>query len=195
MNWLYYELARRCSHLPLDTDSTIDFCYVPLTCAIGFFTIRASVRLPHRSLHREEQKKFVKNCPQSGLNQGPLDHHSNTLLAVLVWHVLARRFLKWAWFYVPLHIWTLVISRINRTWLYKDHKDLGWQLNVNLAQLVEHWHNEPEVLGSILTGGNFDEFFFALPSLKISQIIWQKRVWWKTRSWMCTEAAIVAEFY
>ena len=51
--------------------------------------------------------------------------------------------------------WTLVISRINRAWLYKGHEDSGWQLNVDLAQLVEHGHDDPEVMGSILTRGNF----------------------------------------
>ena len=75
--------------------------------------------------------------------------------------------------------WTLVISRIIRAWLYKSHEDSGWQLNVDLAQLVEHWLDDPEVMGSILTGAIFDELFFALPCVKICQIIWQKRVSWK----------------
>ena len=48
--------------------------------------------------------------------------------------------------------WTSFISRINRARLYKGHEDSGWQLNVDLAQLVEHW---PEVLGSNPTGDNF----------------------------------------
>ena len=61
---------------------------------IGFFTIRVSVRLSDRSSYREEQKKFVKNCPQLGLNPGPLIHHSNVLLTVLGRCVLSRRFLK-----------------------------------------------------------------------------------------------------
>ena len=51
--------------------------------------------------------------------------------------------------------WTSVISRINRAWFCKGHEDSGWQLNVDLAQLVEHWHDDPEVLSSISTGGNF----------------------------------------
>ena len=37
----------------------------------------------------------------------------------------------------------------------KGLKDSDWQLNVDLAQLVEHWHDDPEVLGSIPTRGNF----------------------------------------
>ena len=84
--------------------------------------------------------------------------------------------------------WTLFISRINRAWLYKCHEDSGWQLNVDLAQLVRHWSEDLEVLGSILTGGNFWRivvFFFALPCVKICQIIWQKRLSWKTQlSWL-----------
>ena len=43
--------------------------------------------------------------------------------------------------------------------LYKGHGDSDWQLIVDLAQLVEHWHGDPEVLCSIPTGGNFDNFF------------------------------------
>ena len=50
-----------------------------------------------------------------------------------------------------------------------------------LAQLVEHWPHDLEVLVSIPTGGNFWWFFFALPCVKICQIIWQKRLSWKTK--------------
>ena len=62
--------------------------------------------------------------------------------------------------------WTLFISRINRAWLYKDHQDSGWQLNVDLAQLVRHWPEDVEVLVSNPTGGNFWQFFFAHPCVK-----------------------------
>ena len=66
-----------------------------LSYTIRFFTIRVSVRLSDRSLHREEQKKnSSKIAPQWGLKPGPLDHHSNALLTVLAWYVLGRRFLK-----------------------------------------------------------------------------------------------------
>ena len=41
--------------------------------------IRVSVRLSDRSLHREEQKKFVKNCPQWGLKPGSPDLQANDL--------------------------------------------------------------------------------------------------------------------
>ena len=56
---------------------------------IEFFTIGISVRLPDRSLHREEQKKIVKNCPQWGLKPGPLDLQANALLAELSQHSVA----------------------------------------------------------------------------------------------------------
>ena len=46
---------------------------------VEFFTIGVSVRLSDRSLHREEQKKFVKNCPQWGLKPEPMDHDANAL--------------------------------------------------------------------------------------------------------------------
>ena len=58
--------------------------------------------------------------------------------------------------------WTLFISRINRAWLYKGHEDSGWQLNVDLAQLVRHWPEDLEVLVSNPTGDNFWRIFFLL---------------------------------
>ena len=65
---------------------------------IEFFTIGVSVRLSDRSLHREEQKKFVKNCPQWGLKPGPPDLQANALPTELGRNLLVRRFLKWALF-------------------------------------------------------------------------------------------------
>ena len=38
----------------------------------------------------KKKKVSSKNCPQSGFNPGPLDYHSNALLTVLAWYVLAR---------------------------------------------------------------------------------------------------------
>ena len=83
--------------------------------------------------------------------------------------------------FVHFTCWTLFISRINRAWLYKGHEDSGWQLNVDLAQMVGHWPHDPEVLVSNSTGGQFLTIFFALPCLKICQIIWQKCLSWKTQ--------------
>ena len=53
---------------------------------------------------RKSTQNSAKNCPQSGLSPGLLDHHSNTLLTVLAWCLLGRRFVKWAFFHAPLHI-------------------------------------------------------------------------------------------
>ena len=36
-----------------------------------------------------------------------------------------------------------------------DHEDSGWQLNVDLAQLVDHWHDDPEVITPVPPGANF----------------------------------------
>ena len=59
--------------------------------------------------------------------------------------------------------WTLFISRINRAWLYKGHEDSGWQLNVDLAQLVRLLPDDLEVLVSNPTGGNFWPILFCFP--------------------------------
>ena len=59
-----------------------------------FFTIGVSVRLSDRSLHREEQKKIVKNCPEWGLKPGPPDLQANALPTELSSNLLVRRFLK-----------------------------------------------------------------------------------------------------
>ena len=52
------------------------------------------------------------------------------------------------------------MCRINRARLYKGYEDSGWQLNVDLAQLVRHWPEDLEVLVSNPTGGNFLTIFF-----------------------------------
>ena len=57
---------------------------------VEFFTMGVSVRLSDRSLHREEQTKFVKkNCPQWGLKPGPLDLQANALPTELSQHSVA----------------------------------------------------------------------------------------------------------
>ena len=61
---------------------------------IEFFTISISVRLSDRFLHGEEQKKFVKNCPQWGLKPGPPDLEANALPTELGRNLLDRKFLK-----------------------------------------------------------------------------------------------------
>ena len=56
---------------------------------LDFFTIGVSVRLSDRSLHKEEQKKIVKNCPQRGLKPGPPDLQVNALPIELSQHSVA----------------------------------------------------------------------------------------------------------
>ena len=89
--------------------------------------------------------------------------------------------------------WTLLISRINRAWLYKGHEDSGWQLNVDLAQLVRHWPEDPEVLVSNPTAAIFWRIFFGLPCVKICQVIWQKCLSWKTQMFLSSILSILSQ--
>ena len=97
------------------------------------------------------QKKIVKNCLQWGLKPGPPDLQANDL-PTLNQEISEVSFVC---FMHHFTCWTLFISRINRAWLYKGHEDSGWQLNVDLAELVRHWPDDLEVLVSNPTGGNF----------------------------------------
>ena len=123
---------------------------------VEFFTIGVSVTLSDISLHREEQKKFVKNCPQWGWKPGCLDLQANALPTELGRNLLGRRFLKWALFvsYTTSHV---------GLWSFLEHdfiKAVKFQANVDLAQLVRHWPHDPQVLVSSPTGGNFWQIFF-----------------------------------
>ena len=61
---------------------------------IEFFMIGVSVGLSDRSLHRDEEKNFVKKCPQWGWKPGPPDLQENSLPTELGRNLLGRRFLK-----------------------------------------------------------------------------------------------------
>ena len=130
-----------------------------------FFTIGVSVRLSDRSLHREEKKNFVKNCPQWGLETRTSGSSGQCLTNWAKQESVGQEIseVSFACFMHHFTCWTLLISRINRAWLYKGHEDSGWQLNVDLAQLVRHWPDDPEVLVSNPTGGNFWQFFLLFP--------------------------------
>ena len=128
-------------------------------------------------------KKFRQNCPQWGLKRGPPDLQANALPTELGRNLLGRRILKWALFVscTTSHVGLCSFLESIVARLYKGHKDSGWQLNVDLAQLVgislkiqRSWFQTP--LEAI-----FDNFIFALPCVKICQIIWQKRLTWKTQ--------------
>ena len=98
------------------------------------------------------KKKNHQKLPPVGLKPGPPDLQANALSAELGRNLLSWRFLKWALF-VSCTTSHVVISRINRAWLYKGHEDSGWQLNVDLGQLVRHWPHDLEVLVSNPAGG------------------------------------------
>ena len=114
-----------------------------------------------RSLHRGEQK----NCPQWGLKPGPLDLHANALPTELGRNLLGRRFLKWALFVscTTLHVGLRSFLESIEHNFIKTHEDSGLQLNVDFAQLVRHWPEDPEVLVSNPTGAISDESFLLFP--------------------------------
>ena len=58
--------------------------------------------------------------------------------------------------------WTLFISRSNRAWPYKGLNDSHRQPNSDLAQLVEHYTDDLEVVSLNPTEGNFDKICFVL---------------------------------
>ena len=144
-----------------------------------FFMIFISVRLSNRSLHREEQKKFLQKLLPVGIETRTSGSSGQCLTNWARQESVGQAIseVSFVWFMHHFTCWTLFISRINRTWLYERHEDSGWQLNVDLAQLVRHWPEDLEVLVSNPTGENLWQFFFfALPCVKICQIIWQKRL-------------------
>ena len=55
----------------------------------------------------------------------------------------------------------------SRALLYKLHGDSDWQLNIDLAQSVEHWHDHQEALGSIPTEGIFVILLFSVNAGRI----------------------------
>ena len=149
-----------------------------------FFTIGVSVRLSDRSLHGKEQIKFCQKWPLVGL-ETRTSRSSDQCLTNWARQESFVQEISEVSFVCFMHHFTcrtLFISRINSAWLYKGHENSGWQLNVDLAQLVRYWPEDLEVLVSNPTGATFDEFFFALPCVKICQIIWQKLKWRPTNS-------------
>ena len=67
----------------------------------------------------------------------------------------------------------------------------------SLAQSVEHWTNDKEVVGSNPTGDNFWQNLFCAIELQIFQIIWQKCIRYSYREkldWRILSLSL-AEFY
>ena len=168
-------------------------CYLSYTTSIEFFTIGVSVRLSDRYLHRGEQKKFHQKLPPVGI-ETRTSRSSDQCLTNWARQESVGQEISEVSFVCFMHhftCWTLFISRIKRAWLYKGYENSGWQLNVDLAQLVRCWPEDLEVMVSNPTGGNFWWiFFFALPCLKICQIIWQKRLSWKTQLFLVMNLSI-----
>ena len=131
-------------------------CYLKL---IWVFYDRSFLSDYLTDLYTVKSKKiFVKNCPQWGLKP----RSSGQCLTNWARQESVGQEISEVSFVCFMHhftCWTLFISRINRAWLYKGHKDSGWQLNVDLAQLVKHWPEDPEVLVSNPTESNFWGFF------------------------------------
>ena len=107
---------------------------------LSFFTIGVSVRLSDKSLHREEQKKLWKIAPvgiETRTSRSSGQCLTNWARQESVGQEISE--VSFVCFMHHFTCWTLFISRINRAWLYEGHEDSGWQLNVDLAQLVRHW--------------------------------------------------------
>ena len=107
-------------------------------------------------------KKFIKNCPQLEI-ETRTSGSSGQCLANWVRQESVEQEISEVSFVCFMHhfrCWTLFISRINGAWLYKGHEDSDWQLNVDLAQMVRHWPEDPGVLVSNPSWGQFWRIFF-----------------------------------
>ena len=122
----------------------------PVTGPFEFFTIDVSVRLSDRSLNRVEQKRFRQKLPPVGLETRTSRSSGQCLTNWARQESVGQEISEVSFVCFMHHFicWTLFISRINRAWLYKGHEDSNWQLNVDLAQMVRHWPEDPEVLVS-----------------------------------------------
>ena len=114
-----------------------------------------SVRLSDRSEVTLHKINFVKKCPQWGLNSQPLDHQSNALpdelSHYLVVCVIIKAFIK-SCSNDSRNKQSQTCELMHKTKessLQKSPTD-SW-----LAQLSEHQTNDPEVVSSNPTRGNF----------------------------------------
>ena len=144
------------------------FCNKIVSLVIDFFTIGVSVRLSDRFLYKEEQKKNRQKLPTVGFETRTSGSSGQCLTNWARQESVGQEISEVSFVCFMHHFtcWTLFISRINRAWLYKGDEDSRWQLNVDLAQLVRHWPEDPEVLVSNPTGGNFWRIFFCFSLCK-----------------------------
>ena len=149
---------------------------------IEFFTIGVSVRLSDRSLHGEEQKKIRQKLPPVGI-ETRTSRSSGQCLTNWARQESVGQEISEVSFVCFMHHFTLFISRINGAWLYKGHEDSGWQLNVDLTQLVKHWPEDLEVLVSNPTGAIFDEFICSSLSEDLSDNLTETSIVKNSNDW------------
>ena len=150
------------------------------TILIEFFTIGVSVRLSDRSLHGEEQKKNRQKLPPVGIKTRNSGSSGQCLTNWARQESVGQGISEVSFVLcTAFTCWTLFISR-------KGHEDSGWQLNVDLAQLVRHWPHDLEILVSNPAGGNFWGIFLRkdlsdnlteTPIVKNSNILLQTFTW------------------
>ena len=89
------------------------------------------------------------------MNPQPPDHQSNALPTVLGRNLLKISEVSFLLFHAPLHMldFCLFLESIEHD--YKGLNDSHPQPNSNLAQLVEQWTGDLEVVSSSPTGDNF----------------------------------------
>ena len=163
------------------------FCGItrPVLMIFEFFTIGVSVRLSERFNVTQNKINFVKNCPQWGWKPGPLDLQTSALptelsqhsVASLNLHCLYKVTLYWSCSRNEQSPTCEVVHETNKAHFRNlltnrflpssVGKALAWRSGG--PGFNPHW-------GQFLT-----KFFFALPCGKICQIIWQKRLSWKTQ--------------
>ena len=149
---------------------------LPFLCSFEFFTIDISVRLSDRSLHREEQKKNHQKLPPVGMETRTSRSAGQCLTNCTRQESVGQEISEVSFLYF------MTTSHVGLcSFLESIEHDFIKAMNIHLAQLVRHWPDDLEVLVSNPTGGNFWRIFFALSCVKVCQIIWQKRLPWKTQ--------------
>ena len=155
---------------------------------LGFFPIKKShAHYLIRSEVTQHKINFVKNCPQWGLNQQPSDHQSHALPTELSHYlVVCMKVVQdgRTGAYTPceslmsLESHALLILKLNNVQhekLCMKQKESSLQKSPTyscLAQLTEHATDDPEVVTSNPSGGNFWQNLFC--SVFISRI---SRAW------------------
>ena len=156
-----------------------------MNTTIEFFTIGISVRLSDRFNVTQNKINFVKNCPQWGWKPGPLDLQVSALPTELSQHSVAS--LNLHCLYKVMLYWSCSRNEQSPTCEVVHETNKAHFRNLLTNRFL------PSSVGKALAwrsgGPGFNpqwgqfltKFFFALPCVKICQIIWQKRLSWKTQ--------------